>query len=131
MLDEYIFLDNYLLNINPIASLSPVGTQCGCILSACLTDSLGRKRTLLLTYLPAILGWIIIAVAPTIEWMYIGRILTGLSSGMVGAPSRVYTAEVTQPHLRGFLSGLASIGASFGIKFYHFSLIFEEMFIVR
>jgi facilitated trehalose transporter len=34
---------------------------------------------------------------------------------MVGAPARVYTSEVTQPHLRGMLTALASIGISVGV----------------
>lgn len=36
---------------------------------------------------------------------------------MVGAPARVYTSEVTQPHLRGMLGALASVGISFGVFF--------------
>lgn len=98
-----------------VASLSSIGTPCGCILSAYLTDFLGRKQTLVLTEVPAIIGWIIIAVAPSTGWIYAGRILTGVSSGMIGAPSRVYTAEVSQPHLRGILSSLASVDASLGV----------------
>jgi facilitated trehalose transporter len=34
---------------------------------------------------------------------------------MVGAPARVYTSETTQPHLRGMLTALASIGISLGV----------------
>jgi hypothetical protein len=34
---------------------------------------------------------------------------------MVGAPARVYTAEVSQPHLRGMLSAMASVGVSTGV----------------
>lgn len=44
-----------------------------------------------------------------------GRLLIGLGSGMVGAPARVYTCEVTQPHLRGMLGALASVGVSTGV----------------
>lgn len=79
-----------------------------------MTDVLGRKKTLIFTEIPAIIGWIVIAVAPTVEYIYLGRILTGISAGMIGAPARVYTAEVTQPHLRGFLAASASVGTSFG-----------------
>lgn len=35
----------------------------------------------------------------------------------VGAPARVYTSEVTQPHLRGMLGALASVSISFGVLF--------------
>lgn len=80
-------------------------------------DKIGRKVTLLLTEIPLILGWLLISIASNVEMIYIGRLLIGLGSGMVGAPSRVYTSEVTQPHLRGMLSALASVGISFGVLF--------------
>lgn len=54
-------------------------------------------------------------MASDVRMIYGGRLLVGLGSGMVGAPARVYTSEVTQPHLRGMLSALASVGISFGI----------------
>ncbi|XP_050423740.1 facilitated trehalose transporter Tret1-like [Adelges cooleyi] len=98
-----------------IASVSTIGTPCGCILSGYLTDLVGRKKTLLFTQLPAIIGWIMIGSATSVEWIYVGRFLAGLSSGMIGAPSRVYTCEVSQPHLRGVLSGFASVGTSLGV----------------
>lgn len=34
---------------------------------------------------------------------------------MVGAPARVYTCEVSQPHLRGMLGAMASVGVSTGV----------------
>lgn len=80
-------------------------------------DRIGRKKALLITEVPLILGWACIALATDIRMIYAGRLLVGLGSGMVGAPARVYTSEVTQPHLRGMLSALASVGISFGILF--------------
>jgi facilitated trehalose transporter len=78
-------------------------------------DKIGRKRTLLITELPLIVGWLIVAFANNMEMICAGRLLLGLGSGMVGAPARVYTSEVTQPHLRGMLTALASIGISVGV----------------
>lgn len=80
-------------------------------------DRIGRKKTLISTELPSILGWILISVATDVHMIYAGRLLMGFASGMVGAPARVYTSEVTQPHLRGMLSALASVGISFGVLF--------------
>ncbi|GLG93599.1 hypothetical protein R5R35_003750 [Gryllus longicercus] len=98
-----------------IASLSSVTTPVGCILSGYLMDRIGRKLTLILTEIPAILGLLLISAATDINMIYVGRLLVGLGSGMVGAPARVYTCEVTQPHLRGMLSALASVGVSLGV----------------
>ncbi|KAL1123460.1 hypothetical protein AAG570_002540 [Ranatra chinensis] len=98
-----------------IASLSAVTTPIGCILSGYLMDVLGRKRILVFTQLPMILGWLLIGSANSVGMIYAGRLLVGLGSGMVGAPARVYTCESTQPHLRGMLSALASVGVSLGV----------------
>ena len=56
-------------------------------------DLIGRKRTLIITEIPLIIGWILIATSRTVETIYVGRLLVGLGSGMVGAPARVYTGE--------------------------------------
>lgn len=96
------------------ASVSTIGTPCGCILAGYLTDLLGRKRTLIALQLPAIIGWLLVGSASSVHWIYVGRFLAGLSSGMIGAPSRVYTAEVSQPHVRGVLAAFASVGTSLG-----------------
>lgn len=80
-------------------------------------DNIGRKKTLIVTEIPLMIGWLIIAFAPSVEYIYAGRLLCGLGSGMVGAPARVYTSEVTQPHLRGMLTALSSVALSFGVLF--------------
>lgn len=80
-------------------------------------DNIGRRRTLILTEIPLILGWSTICLATSVPMIYAGRLLTGLGSGIVGAPARVYTSEVTQPHLRGMLTALSSVGLSFGVLF--------------
>ncbi|KAJ8731794.1 hypothetical protein PYW08_014524 [Mythimna loreyi] len=98
-----------------IASLSSAGTPIGCILSGYLMDAIGRRKTLIITEVPLIIGWLLVAFAQNIPMIYTGRLLIGLGSGMVGAPARVYTCEVSQPHLRGMLGALASVGVSTGV----------------
>lgn len=98
-----------------IASMSSIGTPIGCLMSGYMMDVLGRKRSLIITEIPALLGWILIAFATDIRMIYAGRFFVGLGSGMVGAPARVYTGEVSQPHLRGMLTAFSSIGVSTGV----------------
>ncbi|KAG7210338.1 hypothetical protein KM043_011876 [Ampulex compressa] len=98
-----------------IASMSSIGTPIGCLASGYMMDMLGRKRSLIITEIPALLGWILIAFATDIRMIYAGRFFVGLGSGMVGAPARVYTSEVTEPHLRGMLTALSSVGVSTGV----------------
>lgn len=98
-------------------SFGEIGLISSTLLSSLQMDRFGRKKTLLVTEIPLILGWLLISFATTVPMIYGGRLLMGLGSGMVGAPARVYTSEVTQPHLRGMLSALASVAISFGILF--------------
>ncbi|XP_050460356.1 facilitated trehalose transporter Tret1-like isoform X2 [Cataglyphis hispanica] len=98
-----------------IASISSIGTPIGCLASGYMMDMFGRKRSLIITEIPALLGWLLIAFATDIRMIYAGRFFVGLGSGMVGAPARVYTSEVTQPHLRGMLTAFASVGVSTGV----------------
>lgn len=84
-------------------------------MSGYMMDVLGRKRSLIITEIPCLLGWILISIATDVDMIYAGRFFVGLGSGMVGAPARVYTSEVTQPHLRGTLTALASVGVSTGV----------------
>ncbi|KAL0891907.1 hypothetical protein ABMA27_015155 [Loxostege sticticalis] len=98
-----------------IASLSAAGTPMGCIVSGYLMDAIGRRTTLIVTEIPLIIGWLLVAAAQNVPMIYVGRLLIGFGSGMVGAPARVYTAEVAQPHLRGMLGALASVGVSTGV----------------
>ncbi|XP_037050880.1 facilitated trehalose transporter Tret1-2 homolog [Bradysia coprophila] len=100
-----------------VASLSSAGTPFGCLLSGYVMDRLGRKKTLIMIEIPLIIGWLLIAFASDITMIYIGRVLVGFGSGLVGAPCRVYTSEVTQPHLRGMLGAFASVGISLGVLF--------------
>lgn len=122
-----------------LAAAASAGTPIGCIFSGVLVsnvklpvnsiafnlmfdsngqmDKIGRKKALLLTEIPLILGWILVSMATDVRMIYIGRLLMGFGSGMVGAPARVYTSEVTQPHLRGMLSALAAVFISCGVLF--------------
>lgn len=92
-----------------------MSTPIGCILGGYLSDKIGRKKTLILTEFPLIIGWLLISLASNVEMIYAGRLLCGLGSGIVGAPARVYTSEVSQPHLRGMLTAFSSVALSFGV----------------
>lgn len=95
--------------------MSAIGTPIGCLASGYLMDLLGRRLSLIITEIPALLGWLLILYATDVRMIYAGRFFTGLGSGMVGAPARVYTSEVTQPHLRGMLTAISSVGVSTGV----------------
>lgn len=56
------------------ASLSSVGTPIGCILSGYLMDNIGRRLTLVITEVPLIIGWLLVATAQNVPMIYIGKL---------------------------------------------------------
>lgn len=71
----------------------------GCLLMSPLLDGLGRRRTMMVVNVPAVVGWLLIAVASHSQpWflyqVYAGRVLTGIAAGVVSTPAVVYIGEV-------------------------------------
>ncbi|KAJ8917272.1 hypothetical protein NQ315_002289 [Exocentrus adspersus] len=97
-----------------LASLGAITNPIGSILSGVLAEYLGRRRSIQISSLPFILGWILIGTAPDINWLYAGRLITGIAAGMSTA-CYTYVSEISTPESRGFLQALGPICASFGI----------------
>lgn len=79
-----------------------------------LSDRFGRRPVLLLSLLFSGLDYVIMALAPSLVWLYIGRTLSGITGASFTAAS-AYIADVSPPEKRSQNFGL--IGAAFGIGF--------------
>jgi DHA1 family tetracycline resistance protein-like MFS transporter len=79
-----------------------------------LSDKYGRRPILLFSLLGFGIDYIFLAMAPTIGWLFIGRIIAGIlgASFTTGA---AYIADVSTPEKRAQNFGL--IGAAFGLGF--------------
>jgi DHA1 family tetracycline resistance protein-like MFS transporter len=79
-----------------------------------LGDRFGRRPVLLLSMLAFAADYAFMAAAPTIGWLFVGRLIAGIT-GAVYAPANAVLADVTPPDKRGATFGL--MGAGFGIGF--------------
>lgn len=79
-----------------------------------LSDRVGRRPVLLISLLVTGIDYVIMAVAPNLAWLYVGRILSGITGGSITAAS-AYIADVSPPEKRSQNFGL--IGAAFGLGF--------------
>jgi DHA1 family tetracycline resistance protein-like MFS transporter len=79
-----------------------------------LSDRWGRRPVLLLSTLGLGLDYILMAVAPNLVWLLVGRIISGITAATFST-ANAYIADVTPPDQRAGAFGL--IGAAFGIGF--------------
>ena len=69
----------------------------------------------LLSVVPSITGWCVLAIAQDAAMLYAGRVLTGLGMGVEGTVHPVYVCEVCSPGVRGPLAATGVIVITTGV----------------
>lgn len=92
-----------------------MGTFCFCQLLSGpvwgnLSDRIGRKAVLIISQIGATIGWAMLAFAGNIFWVFVARIVEGVSGGNISI-TQAYVADVVEPKQRARAFGL--IGATF------------------
>ncbi|KAH9905028.1 general substrate transporter [Xylariomycetidae sp. FL2044] len=77
--------------------------------SAYTMDRLSRRWTLLLGACMSVIGAVLQAAAQNPDMMIVGRVFSGISTGLVYPTAPVYLAELSPPENRGFLVGLKGL----------------------
>ena len=83
-------------------------------LHGALSDRFGRRPLILLSNFGLGLDYILMALAPNLWWLFVGRVISGISAASI-ATSYAYIADVTPPELRSARFGL--LGVAFGVGF--------------
>lgn len=102
-----------------IASLCLLPMSVGCLIGGVSVEKFGRKKAHLILSVPLLLGWIFIYFAVNLEMLLFGRILGGLSVGLMGPACSVYLSEMSDPKYRGLFLGTPSMALSIGILIIH------------
>jgi DHA1 family tetracycline resistance protein-like MFS transporter len=79
-----------------------------------LSDQFGRRPVILLSNLGLGLDYVVMALAPTIGWLFLGRIISGITTSSIPT-AMAYIADVTPREKRAGAFGM--IGIAFGIGF--------------
>jgi len=79
-----------------------------------LSDRFGRRTVILLSCLGLGLDYVFMALAPSLGWLFVGRIISGITAASFST-ALAYIADVTPPEERAANFGL--IGAAFGMGF--------------
>src|SRR5438105_6432908 len=79
-----------------------------------LSDKFGRRPVILLSNLGLGLDYIVMAVAPSMSWLFVGRIVSGITTSSIPT-AMAYIADVVPKEKRAGAFGM--IGVAFGVGF--------------
>jgi DHA1 family tetracycline resistance protein-like MFS transporter len=79
-----------------------------------LSDRFGRRRVILLSNLGLGLDYVLMALAPNLAWLFVGRVISGITAASVST-GMAYIADVTPPERRSAAFG--KVGVAFGLGF--------------
>lgn len=79
-----------------------------------LSDRYGRRPVILISCFGLGLDFILMALAPTLMWLFIGRVISGITASSFSTAG-AYIADVTPPEKRA--AGFGMIGVAFGVGF--------------
>jgi DHA1 family tetracycline resistance protein-like MFS transporter len=86
---------------------------CSPVLGA-LSDRFGRRPVVLLSNFGLAADYVVMALAPTLGWLFIGRMISGITSASIST-AFAYITDVTAPEQRAAIFG--KIGVAFGAGF--------------
>ncbi len=86
---------------------------CSPIMGA-LSDRFGRRPVLLVSAFGLGLDYILLALAPNLGWLVVGRVITGITAASFST-AQAYLADITTPENRSAAYGM--FGAAFGLGF--------------
>ena len=78
------------------------------------SDRFGRRTVILLSNFGLGLDYVLMALAPTLGWLFVGRLISGITSASYPTAG-AYIADVTPPQERAAKFGM--LGAAFGLGF--------------
>lgn len=79
-----------------------------------LSDRFGRRPVILLSNLGLGLDYVLMALAPSLGWLFVGRVISGITAASFSTAG-AYIADVSPPGQRA--AGFGLIGAAFGLGF--------------
>ena len=79
-----------------------------------LSDQYGRRKILLISLFGFAIDYIFLALAPTYEWLFVGRIIAGITGASITTAS-AYISDVSTNETRAKNFGM--LGAAFGLGF--------------
>lgn len=116
------FFDQEPFHLTPnefswVVSIFAVGGALTAIPAGLMLQYLGRKITVFIFLLPLCVGWMLVMFASNFLTILIGRLLLGISCGTSSVIVPIYSAEISEPEIRGRTGALYQTMVNTGILF--------------
>ncbi|CAG5020307.1 unnamed protein product [Parnassius apollo] len=102
-----------------IASIVGFALIVGNLIMTPMMDTLGRKKSHLLTILPNMTGWFMLLMVNSVAGLITARFLQGVAMGMLGPLGSIIIGEMTDPKNRGAFLTSVSLSLTIGVLFSH------------
>ncbi len=80
--------------VTVVFSTGIVGVLLGMFVLGHLSDSVGRKRMLLIAVLVQLLALVVYAISPGLEVLFVARVLSGLGAGIAVPTATAYIVDL-------------------------------------
>lgn len=98
-----------------LETLLMLGSFTGLSVTIFFVNRIGRKKSLLLSSFVTLIVWIVTAVAPRIEYIFVARAFAGSAGNMAFVAAPMYIAEIADQKIRGFLSSIVYLMMLVGV----------------
>ncbi|VEN62825.1 unnamed protein product [Callosobruchus maculatus] len=98
-----------------LESIYMIGGITGLPVTILAVDRIGRKGSIIVSALIALVSWVLIGFANHVVYLYVARFIVGLSGDVAFVAAPMYIAEIADKRIRGFLSGIIYVMMLIGI----------------
>ncbi|KAH8378225.1 hypothetical protein KR093_010297, partial [Drosophila rubida] len=101
--------------ISWIGSLLGIGSLIGNLLAGFLQDRIGRKPVLYFLAIPYLCFWLLAYFAQSVEYLYAGRLLAGITGGGGYIVLPIFISEISDAKIRGRLGSMVMLSVNVGV----------------
>ncbi|KAL7302251.1 hypothetical protein TKK_0004922 [Trichogramma kaykai] len=100
-----------------VGSLMTLGAVVGSLVSGSMGDRYGRKRALLYSTVPNVIGWILVATAKNLVQLYVARFVFGVALAISYTIVPMYCGEIAETSIRGLLGSFLQLFVTIGLLY--------------